>query len=43
MDLYDLQEDPRELHNLVNDPGLREVQESLLALLTPVYEKVSNG
>ncbi|MCY4531431.1 MAG: sulfatase-like hydrolase/transferase [Gammaproteobacteria bacterium] len=43
MDLYDLQEDPRELHNLVNDPGLSEVQESLLALLAPVFEKVSSG
>jgi arylsulfatase A-like enzyme len=40
MDLYDLQEDPKELHNLVNDPALREVQESLLGLLTPVFEKV---
>ena len=43
MDLYDLQEDPRELHNLVNDPGLSETQESLLDSLAPVFEKVSSG
>ena len=43
MDLYDLQEDPKELHNLVNDPALRDVQESLLELLTPVFDKVGTA
>ena len=41
MDLYDLQDDPRELNNLVNDPALREVREALLARLAPVFEQVA--
>jgi arylsulfatase len=40
MDLYDLNQDPQELHNLVNDPGLQEVQASLLGSLTPVFDAV---
>jgi len=43
MDLYDLQEDPQELHNLVNDPALRDIQESLLGLLAPVFEEVGTA
>ncbi len=43
MDLYDLEQDPRELHNRVNDPALREVQASLLALLAPVFEEVGSA
>ena len=30
LDLYDMREDPRELHNRVNDPALREIREGLI-------------
>ena len=40
LDLYDMRDDPKELHNRVNDPELRPVREELieydLARLLPV-------
>ena len=30
LDLYDMLDDPREMHNRVNDPALRSVQQGLI-------------
>jgi len=42
IELYDLQEDPIEYHNLADDPGYREIEEDLIRQLQSYRERTGD-